>query len=131
MKTNVGISILYSIVIGLFLSLIAISCIPQEKNSNEKPEYPKYKISIVNEVPDSLQKEKSEYIARLTAIAIAKPHTDDTGDIIEQIELTSNGIYSRRIKILRIENTYENYEFVYESDMTKSQKEIFNSLLSK
>lgn len=102
-----------------------------QKAQWKSQEYPKYKISINDEVPDSLQKEKAEYIARLTAIAVAKPHTDDTDDIIEQIEETANGIYSRRVKMLRIEHAYENYEFIYVPDMTKSQKEIFDSLLAK
>lgn len=116
---------LYLIVLSSIL--VSTSCI------DSKPYYPRYTLTSISFIPDSLKKEYREWIketVRASSQHMTGGDYEDVDETIIQVERTANRLFEIKIVGLKkeIDEHYYNNLEIKPCDFTEEEKQIFDSL---
>lgn len=111
----------------LILALVIIGC-------DNKTEYPRYSLTSMEVVDDSLQEKYQEWIIRESSALSLHMTGGDYEDVDETayaIKRIADRIFAKKKLVLRVEidNNYFNDLILTEKEMNEKQKQIFKGLI--
>lgn len=103
--------------------------------SCENEKYPKYSLSNIHFIPDSLKSEHRKFIIEVVRSASNEMTTEDYEDVdetIKQAESTADNIFSINVVGLTKQINPEQWDVLRlkPDEMSKREKQIFDSLLN-
>jgi hypothetical protein len=121
------------------LSLLLFSCEnPMTRPSHdpnkpvEVPEYPKYELTYVNEVPDSNKSKLADWIIKETSAAslhLSAGDYEDPDDLVEEIYDTGVKLFEVKTEALYMQKDQGySWETIHQGQMTKKELKILNDL---
>ena len=115
------------VLIALF-AIVAMSCRP-------RPTYPKYSITTIDYIPDSVKPQYREWIKE-TVRAASQQMTggdyEDVDETIYQAERTADRIFGTITTVLNkdVSDSYGDNIYILPKDFTEKEKYIFDSLMN-
>lgn len=100
--------------------------------SIEVSEYPKYRLSYIQDIPDSNKVKLAAWITetmRASSSHLSAGDYEDPEDLIEEINDIGKDLFSVKIDVLEIlESTNGSWRTIEKDQMTQEQVTIFNEL---
>ncbi len=119
----------------VILLLVVLVCFTSCLEPIKKVEYPRYTLTRVSYVPDSLKSQQREWVKE--AIRASNQHLtagdyEDIDETIEQVERTSNNLFETSTFGLRKEINEEAFNDVilYPYELTSYEKRVLESLIA-